>query len=307
MSTQGDSEESLLGTIRKASLSLPTVKREGCYTSAYDKAGSFYYHEWSLRDNDDYEDFALVKEANPLSIHTPETLRKRYQSTTMELWQWLRFTCGIAAGGENSAFDAMAWRVCGDGEDLFEGEPCWIGMDIGWRKDSSALVPFVYDEESDLQIVGVPTIIPAPNDGSSTSYKTILDAIRQINERNPIEAIVFDPRAEGNVLAQMIEDELNILIVEYSNDPKPMSEAAMSLGEAIRNSKISHPDNQELTNHMLACGPVPIAQGSDRWRIIKVKGGRKIDAAVALAMVRQSRMSKPKGKLDPSEFVVLAA
>jgi phage terminase large subunit-like protein len=224
----------------------------------------------------------------------------------MEPWQWARYTCGIWLGGENSAFDAVAWRACGHGTGLRKGEPCWVGMDVGWKDDATAIVPFVYDEEEDLQIVGVPTIIQSPKDGSSTSYKTILDELRNVHAKNPIETLVFDPNAEGQILAEMISDELKIKIVPFKQDPTPLAEAAMGLGEAIRAHKILHPNDRELTNNILAAGAKVVSQGS--WRIVKQKGGRKIDAALALCLVRHKRFQKPKRTpLEPDEFVVLAA
>ena len=297
ISSAGDSEDSPLGRLRKRALELPNAKREGCKVTASQEDDQFAYYELSLQDNDNYEDFDLVKQANLLSIHTPESLKKRYLSASQEPWQWARFVCGLWVGGENSAYDSVAWRNCAVKNGLKEDEPCWLGVDLGWRRDSTALVPFTYDEAEDLEVVGKASIIPAPNDGSSTPTATVLTAIEAIHKRNPIEVMVLDPNAGGHFLVEEMRSdrwpELNdIKVIEHSQDPSPMSLASMALGEAIRAGKIVHPyDDGGLTEHVLAAGAKTTA--GEKWRIVKQKGGRKIDAAVALAIVRSKRMEKP--------------
>lgn len=307
ISTAGDSEASPLGRLRQKALKLPHVTRQGVHIVAHDDEEAFYLHEWSLTDDDDYEDFELVKEANPLSIHSVESLRKRYHSTSMEPWQWLRFACNVWIGGENAAIDPVAWRSCGKGTGLIEGESCWLGMDVGWRTDSTALVPFTFDPEEDLEVVGRATIIDAPNDGTSTHPDHIVSAIKAIHARNPIQRLVFDPRAEGEILAFRIQDELGIAIEPHSQEPTPMSDAAMGLAEAIRADKLIHPEDESLTAHVLAAGAKAV-YGTDRWRFVKQTHGRKIDAAIALAIVRAKRMAKPaRGTLAPEDYTAIAA
>lgn len=321
ISTAGDSEESPLGRLRTKALSLPSALRNGVEVTADDEDSGFAWRELSLTDDDvtagRHEDFELVKLVNPLDVHTPQSLRTRYLSASMEPWQWARFTCGVWLGGENSAFDAVAWRNCGRWPDIAEGTHVWLGVDLGWRYDSTALVPFHFDESQDIpdgspEVVGLPTIIEAPGDGTSTSHKAVLTAISAIHKRTPIDVIVIDPNAEAGFLIEQMGDserwpELNsIEVIEHSQNPDPMADACMGLAESIRAGRIAHPDGSAdfkdyprlrerasaLTSHVLAAG-VKSTSGN-KWRIVKQKGGRKIDAAVALAMVRAKRLEKPK-------------
>ena len=320
ISTAGDSEESPLGRLRTRALALPNAIRNGVEVTAEDEYSGFAWRELSLKDDDDHEDFDLVALANPLHIHSPMSLKKRYLSASIEPWQWARFTCGIWLGGENSAFDAVAWKQCGKWPDIAEGTTVWVGVDLGWRYDSTALVPFFYDESLEGQeddegnripaeIVGLPTIIDAPGDGTSTQPKEVLRALSRLNRRTPIECIVIDPNAEAGFLIEAMQDherwpELNhIRVVEHSQNPSPMADACMGLAEAIRAHKIAHCDGHsdlsqtgrekaaKLTAHVMAAGVKPTS--GEQWRIVKQKGGRKIDAAVALAIVRAKRLEKP--------------
>lgn len=303
-STMGDSEQSPFGQLRKAALELPGSNRIGVLITSRD-GNNFFYTELSLPEGADVEDFDLVAQANPL--YTAEQLRRRFNSPTMEAWQWARFVCGLPMSGENAAIDPRAWLVCATGFGLQPGEPCWCGMDVGWRIDSTALVPFVLDADGE-EIVGRPTIIPAPGNGTDTEPDVILDAIGAVHERNPIEALVFDPRAEGRQLATRIRDELGIRIVEHSQDPSPMSDASMGLAESVRARRIVHPNDTELNMHVTGAGAKSIATGSARWRLVKRKGSGQIDAAIALAMVRHARVggaSSGKSTSTLEDYIVV--
>lgn len=303
ISTAGEGEDTPLGRIREEARALAVTHYEGRHLFAVNADHTFVYHEWALEDEDDVDDMQLVKLANPLHIHTPETLRKRRQSPTMVLWQWRRFVAGLWGITEGGVLDPIELRRCCGGYGLEPGEPCWLGLDIGWRLDSTAMVPFLYipdGVDGEREIVGVPTIIPAPGHGRSTKPKQIYDALTAIHEINPIEAVVFDPNAEGNLIAAWITDELGVNVVEHSQDPYPMSLSAMALSEKIRETEIVFPTNAEgeeqqkmvklLMKHLQNAGQTSLRTGSDRWRFVKQAESMHIDAAIALAIVRRARV-----------------
>ena len=294
VSTAGAGEMTPLGELRRRGRLLPLRYYEGRLLVALNEERTFAYLEWALQIDDDHEDFKLVKLVNPLHIHTVESLRERFNSPSMSLWQWRRFRCGLWSVSEGGVIDPAAWARCGRGLGLLEGEHCWLGMDLGWRRDTTALVPFTHIPENrhgEQEIVGNPIIIPAPGKGADTKEETILAGIRKIHARNPIDAIVFDPNAEGHTIAQKINTELGIRVVEHSQDPRPMSDSAMALSEAIRSGAICHPDHTGLTSHVLNAGSASIGVGSDRWRFVKQQESLFIDAAIALAIVRRARVS----------------
>jgi phage terminase large subunit-like protein len=309
LSTAGQGEDSPLGELRKRGRAMANKVYKDRHLYAVNDDGTFAYHEWALEDEDDYQDFELVKLVNPLHIHSAKSLKQRFHSPSMMTWQWKRFRCGLWGVSEGGVIDPAAWARCGGGLGLLEGEPTWLGMDLGWRRDTTALVPFTYlpdNKHGEREIVGVPTIIPAPGNGTDTKPETILAAIRTIHARNPIESIVFDPNAEGHTIAAAIGDELGIAIVEHSQDPSPMAQSSMALAEAIRSGDILHPDDKALTTHVQNAGAAAIGVGSDRWRFVKQANDMHIDAAVALAIVRRARVSglakKPKRKLTLEDY-----
>lgn len=304
ISTAGEGEDTMLGQIRAAALKLPIRRYEGRHLVCINEDETFIYHEWAVTDDDDVDDMKVVKLANPLHIHTIDSLRRRRRSPTMALWQWRRFVCGLWGITEGGVLDPIELRRCYGGIGLSPGEPCWVGLDIGWRIDSTAMVPFVYDSAAphgEQEIVGVPTIIPAPGRGNrSTKPKQIYDALTAIHEVNPIEKVVFDPNAEGNHVASWVRDELDVDVVEHSQDPFPMALSAMALAERIRAQDILLPTEAKgksaqeqvklLLKHLTNAGQASIRTGSEKWRFVKQSESMHIDAAIALAIVRRARV-----------------
>lgn len=297
ISTAGDNELSPLGKLRQKALAMPGLVVEGAHKHVLTDDGSFAFHEWSLKDDDDLTNFNLVKTANPLSARTVQVLKQQFNSPSMTPWRWARFMCGIWLSGEESALDTVAVRACTgtDMGEVAEGEPVWVGMDVGWTRDTTALVPYTLDEETDRELVGVPRILVPPGGGVALESQEILDAIASIHDRNPIEALCFDPNAEGRLLAEDIQAEFpEIRIIEVSQEPSGMADAAMDLSEALRKRRIILPNHKGLLAHLLATAPKIVTGGSDRWRFVKGPGRKPIDAAIALSMVRQQRLGLGK-------------
>lgn len=279
ISTAGDDIESPLGQMRQAAYALPRMKRTGAYR--YVRTDNFAMHEWALDEEDDREDMKVVKKANPASWQTPAELRRRYESPSMTPWQWARFACGVWMFGETGAFSEKEWRACEAEAVIPEAAPgVFVGVDLGWRWDTTAIVPLWQDEDG--YVVGQARIIVPPRDGSATAYQAIWDVIEELAERYAHPTFVIDPEADGEQLAQQIDSELEADVVEHSQKPVPMALAAQRLGEAIGNKRLRHPGDPDLTRHVLAASPKPVGEG---WRLVKPRRSRAvIDGAIALAM-----------------------
>jgi phage terminase large subunit-like protein len=308
ISTASDDPDGMLGRMRAKAME-HLVRAEGAYKYCKSPDGQFVLHEYSLADDADFSDMSLVVTANPASWMTEEVLREIYDSPSTEPWAFARFHCNAWVAGENAALDPVSWKACGRGTGLEPGEPCFVGIDLGWRRDSTAIVPYVLDKADDLDVYGIPTVIPAPNDGSSTSYRVVIEAIRDIHRRNPIDAIVIDPNTEANILLQTLAEDADlgrIEIIEHSQDPSPMSTASMGFAEAVRAGKVVHPDDAEYTKHVLNAAAKVVT--GERWRFVKSKTSKKIDCLIAAAMVRsKAREQRRRPRLDADEFVVFAA
>lgn len=294
ISTAGDNEDSALGRMRQAALRLPDLTRDGCHTVGRSK--DFVMHEWAVPADADLKDLELVKQANPASWITLKDLKKRRDSPTTESWQWARFACNVWVQGEDAAISPVDWAACGrDGLEIPAGESVVIGLDLGWKRDSTAAVPLRMNGE--LVEVGWPAIIPAPRDGTSTRAQTIIDAILEMRERWDVTAVVFDRNAGGQQLADWLEETHGISCIDHSQDPAPMALAAMRVAEWVRTGKLRHPNDPALTAHVLAAVAKPTS--GEKWRFVKApRGGKPIDAAVALAMASSMVERSTSGEVE---------
>jgi phage terminase large subunit-like protein len=297
ISTAGDYDDSPLGRMRNRAYELPGLQRDGAYRYVKSPDGAYAMHEWALDADADFDDLELVKTANPASWQTIDELRKRHDSPSMTTWQWARFACGAWVQGEDSAISPLDWAKCGGGNDLPDGASVWLGVDLGWKWDTTAIVP-VRTDRGRFE-VGVPVVVVPPRDGTSTREEDILDPIDALTRRFNVAGVVLDPNAGGEQLAQRLEAR-KIRVVTHSQDPAPMALAAERLSTAVREGALTHPDDATLTAHVLAAQAKPVS--GEKWRLVKPKrGGRVIDAAVALAMVLsvvQAQAQRPKPRFE---------
>lgn len=321
ISTAGERMKSVLGRLRKKAMQLPGASRDGCYVHARSPNGMFALHEWSLRPEDDRDDIALVKRANPLASNTLEKLEARKASPTMTPSRWARFGCGVWMQGEDAAISGLDWSKRGRGDvELDKGLELWIGLDVGWSHDTTAVVPFqvleapklVMDPEEDEPRLagrgrfGVPTVLWPPRDGSRQPRQAIIHAILAFKQDGyRVRSVVFDRNADTESIATDLETLHGLDVVEHSQDPAPMSEACMGLAAAIgEDGEIEHPEDDEFTAHILACKAKTTS--GERWRFVpptQNRGARKtgradnpdevevIDAAIAAAIVHHVAMA----------------
>ena len=147
ISTAGDDSDSPLGLMREIAYSLPTVSYDGAYRYARSANGEYVMHEWALTDDQDRENMDVVKTANPAPWHTLEALARRHDSPSMTPWQWARFACGVWLQGEDTAVGPVEWSQCGTDEHPPDGLTWRIGLDCGWKEDTTALVAHALDDD----------------------------------------------------------------------------------------------------------------------------------------------------------------
>jgi phage terminase large subunit-like protein len=193
ISTAGDDEGSPLGKMRSAALALPGLHRDGAYRYARSHDGGFVMHEWSLDASDDLDDLELVATANPASWQDVAALRRRRESPTMTSWQWARFACGVWVQGENTAVSPVEWGAAAvPGASIPDGESVSLGVDLGWRWDTTAVAPVWRTPEDKLRL-GAPTILVPPRDGTSIDVDAVFGPIEDACERWDVQRVVLDP------------------------------------------------------------------------------------------------------------------
>jgi phage terminase large subunit-like protein len=290
ISTAGDDENSPLGLLRQSAHALKEQKHEGAYR--YARKDGFALHEWALDPDDDRDDLDLVLQANPAPWQTVDTLRGRLESPSTRSWEWARFACGVWVSGEESAISEKEWRECSDPyAEIPDGTPgVVVGIDLGWKWDSTAIVPV--HKDGDTLTVHTPVIIVPPQDGTSTQVEDIWKPIEDMARRWPEVTFVLDPEAGGEQLAQRIDNDIpNARVATHSQKAGPMSLAAQRLSDAIAEGKIRHPDDAQLNAHVMAAAAKPVGEG---YRFVKQsKKKMPIDGIIGLAMAVSTLHEEP--------------
>lgn len=284
ITTAGDDSESALGQMRTQAYAMPTVERDGAYRYARSADTEWVMHEWALDDADDREDMALVKTANPASWHTVKALQRRRSDPSTTPWQWARFACGVWLQGEDTAIGPVEWSACGTDEAPPEGLEWRIGLDLGWKEDTTGIVLHALDAEGVAWLHEPRVMTPPAAKGVALRKKAVLDAVRALAEEFGVSEVVLDPENDGEVIAQDIEDELGLDVVAHSQKPAPMAQAAERFYAAVREGKLRHPRDDALTRHVLNAHRRATDDG--RWRFVKENKQSKkhIDALIAAAM-----------------------
>lgn len=303
ISTAGDDETSPLGQLRRKAHAMSGMTHVGAHRYVCDEF--FAFHEWSLDTDADVDDLDLVLTANPASWIDRDELRRR-RTASMRPWQWRRFTCGIWAAGENSAISDKEWRACArPGVDIDRGvRGVFVGIDLGWKIDCTALVPIWRPDRDPVVRVHRPVIFTPPGDGTSLAVDVVFDALEEMADRWPGVTFVLDPAADGEHLAQRLEADLtHVTVATHSQKHSPMCLAASRLSEAIAAGRVAHPDDGELNSHVLAAASRSVGE---QWRFSKQRGRHApIDALIALAMAHSTLLGEANQPKVNREVVFL--
>jgi phage terminase large subunit-like protein len=269
---------------------MPGLVRQGAHRHVADRHLSF--HEWSLDPDADVDDLELVLTANPASWIDRAELEAR-RTASMRPWQWKRFTCGIWAAGENAAISDKEWRACArPGVEIPAGtRGVFVGVDLGWKHDKTALVAVWRPDGEDVVRVHAPVILTPPGDGTSIPVERVFAPLEAWADRWPGVTFALDPAADGEHLAQRLDAELvNVTVATHSQKHGPMCLAASRLSEAISAGRILHPDDPELNSHVLTAG---VRSVGEQWRFAKQPGRRgAIDGVIALAMAHSTLLGE---------------
>lgn len=298
ISTAGDDSESPLGVMRTAAYGLPTVEQEGTHRYARSADAAYVLHEWALEPEADRADMRVVKTANPAPWHTLEALARRHDSPSMTPWQWARFACGVWLQGEDTAIGPVEWAACASDEAPPEGLSWRIGLDVGWKEDTTAIVPHALAADGVVWVGKPVVLVPPAQKGVALSKRAILEAITGLAGTLKVREIVLDPENDGEVLAQDLE-QVGFAVVAHSQKPAPMAQAAARLYAAVSDQKLRHPRDPVLTRHALNAHRKSVDSGE--WRFVKEnKQSRKhIDALIALAMVHNVAVSEQGRSEEP--------
>ncbi len=249
-------------------------------------------HEYAVPQDGDVEDIELVKRANPLRAVTVAKLERKRRSPTMTVQHWRRFNCNLPTRSEFAAIMESEWFGAAVAGEIPEGEPVWAGLDVGWKWDTTALVP-LWIRDAEFRLFGAAEVLVPPRDGTSLDPDAVEDALRRVHERNPIHTLVMDEtRAEQ--LKVWAETELKVeRVVGWPHSPKMAALDYERFMEALREGWLHHTGDPKLTRHVLNAVAKVKTEGTRFDRPSQTREGgnqdmRVIDALIAAAMVHNA-------------------
>jgi len=274
-----------------------TVDRIGrCFVRAENRLNGkpiSVMHEYGLPEGSNIDDLELVKEANPLSTITVESLAEK-RAGVRNNQHWSRFTCNLATRGSAAAISEIDWHRAKVKDEIPPEVPIWVGLDLGWVVDTTAIVPLWF-RDSDYRLLGPATILTPPRDGTNQDPRLIEDELRRLSSRNAIEYVVMD-MTNGNQMATWIEEELGAKVISHDQKiPSQVIDYAY-FTEALREGWLVHTGDPGLTRHVLNAigrvlpgGDITFARPKEsRTTSAAVQAQREIDGLVAAAMVHSS-------------------
>lgn len=251
-------------------------------------------HDWAVRDRRKAGDMKVVADANPLGSITAERLMRKRRAPTMTDEHWQRFVCNIATRISGQAILPEEWDELRDPDvgDVI-GAPRLGWLDLGWKIDTTAMGVLVWESDQRRLVLGVNVLEPPVEESD------VVNGLVDLQEEFQPEAFVYDPRAGGAQMAQLLEKGEHpvqvarsaspMMFIEHSQDNAPQALAAVRLDEAIRAKWLVHDGDPVLRLHALNAAKK--ALGGEKWRYDRpsdAKGERRrkfpIDALTGLSM-----------------------
>ena len=207
-------------------------------------------HEWAVPDGEDVDDIRAVKRANPFCGITVPMLREKHDSPTTTRHHWLRFVCNRPTEDDDAWLGPDGRRLWDGAEDdgygLVLGAATWVGVDVGIKRDSSAVVAVQLREDGRLH-AELRSWLPTVDE--PVDVTDIMAHLRDLANRYRVGAISFDPRF-FDVPAKMLYDE-GLPLVEIPQSIEHMTPACGHLYELIRSQRITHRRDPVFTQQVL--------------------------------------------------------
>lgn len=245
-------------------------------------------HEWAVRDVARVHDMAAVKEANPFSKITPESLGEKHDDPTMTDSHWLRFTCNIAAQTEADLFiDLAAWDACGraepeDGAAVclgLDGSRTWDTTVVAW---ASALGETI---DVDCRVFSVRDSAPhhVLHQGGKIDFEDVEEFLISLFDRfDPVET-AYDPRylERSMEIVDARLPEASVVAVEPQS--KHAKDAYQALYRAVAEGTLRHTGDPVVAAHLANCAVERDDRNQEIKRLRKIDPRKPIDAVPALA------------------------
>jgi phage terminase large subunit-like protein len=258
------------------------------------RSDAIAFHEYAVPEGGDVEDMETVKLANPFGAITVESLARKRATPTMTLPHWTRFTCNIATRSEMAAIMESEWADAATTDEIPEGAEVWLGIDVAWKWDTTAIVP-LYWRDAEYRLLGPATILVPPRDGTSLDPALVEAAVLEFREAYRVDTVVMDT-SKAEQLAAWIESELGCNVIDRQQTNALACVDFARFMEALREGWLHHSGDQGMREHALNAVARVLPGGDARFdrpaanRRSPEQNRRVIDALTAASMVHSVRV-----------------
>ncbi|MBT9156807.1 MAG: hypothetical protein DDT37_01797 [Firmicutes bacterium] len=288
ITTAGANKASLLGEKYEAMIKTHKLEysADGCkIIGRNEDAGSLLI--WiAAPDATDVSDRAVWRACNPatwlpmseierLASEVPESVFRR-----LVLNQWVL--------GADAAIQPGSWDACynPEGARIEDGVDVWAAVDIGEKRDTSAIVIISPTPTGKLRAAA--TIYDPVRENVKTLLPLVEAEIRRLAGTYTLRGVGFDPWQFRRSAEFLAAD--GIRMIEVPQVEKHMVPASQGLHDYIEQQKLVHDGDMAFRQHVLAAEAKQTSRGS--WRLAKplqshgrrTDESQKVDAAIALAM-----------------------
>jgi phage terminase large subunit-like protein len=244
------------------------------------KLPGLYFREYAAPEGCRIDDHKAWKAANPairagflresaLEVDVGITPADFFR--VFRLGQWVEGVNSWLGATGGSLWDALKAPF-----DFQPAAPTWVGLDVGIKRDSTAVVAIQKDAGGQLH---ASARFWVPTDDDPVDVTDVMEHIRKLARMYQVEAISFDPRF-FDVPAKMLADE-GLPLVEIPQSPERMTPVLGSLLELIKRGELHHDGDPLLRQHVLNAVPRFNERG---FTLQKSKSRGRIDGAIALGL-----------------------
>jgi phage terminase large subunit-like protein len=253
----------------------------------------FRFHEYTAPDGCALDDRKAWRLANPAltagflresAIESDMRIRPEGWFRAFRLGQWVEGIDSWLGPDGRKVWDALAAPY-----EFETGAPTWVGIDVGLKRDSTAVVAVQRDENGHLHAT---CRLWVPSEGQPVDITDVMEHCRELDRLYDVKAFSFDPRF-FDVPAKMLDDE-GLEMAEVPQSVERMTVACGSLLEMIKRGEVHHDGEPAFATQVLNA----VARTNERgFTLQKSKSRGRIDAAIALALAAD-RAVRPE---SPSE------
>ncbi len=226
-----------------------------------------------ITDRDEWRHANPALEAgymNPDALETAVALSPEGHFRIFRLGQWVDGVESWLGDDGRKLWDGLV-----DPFEFEAGAPTWVGVDVGIKRDSTAVA--ICQKVGDKLHVRVKLWVPTADE--AVDVTDVMQHLRDLDAVYDLQAVSYDPRF-FDVPAKMLLDE-GLPVLEIPQSIERMTQAIGSTFEAIKRGDLAHDGDPFVDAQVLNA----VARFNERgFTLAKAKSRGRIDAAIAICL-----------------------